>query len=97
MIKLLTGFADNVLAAACEGRVTRRDYDDVLIPAANAALQRHPKLRVYYEITPQFTGIDAGAIWDDLRVGMGHLLRWEHMAVVSESNGSDSWQRRCAF
>ncbi len=84
VIRLLTGFPDNVLAAACEGNVTRQDYDDVLIPAITAALQRHPKLRVYYEITPQFTGIDAGAVWEDFRVGIGNLLRWERMAVVSD-------------
>ncbi len=84
MIRLLTGFPDNVLAAACEGQVTRRDYEEVLVPAANAALQRHQKVRVYYEITPQFTGIDAGAVWEDFRVGMGHLSRWERMACVTD-------------
>ncbi len=84
MIRLLTGFPENVLAVACEGHVTRKDYEDVLIPAMTAALQRHPKLRVYYEVTPQFSGIDAGAVWEDFRVGMEHLSRWERMAVVTD-------------
>ncbi len=84
MIRLLSGFPDNVLAVACEGQVTRQDYDGVLIPAVNAALQRHPKLRLYYEITPQFTGIEAGAVWEDFLVGMEHLSRWERMAVVTD-------------
>ena len=69
MIRMLTGFPDDVLAVACEGHVTRRDYEDVLIPAVTAALQRHPKLRVYYEVTPQFTGIDAAAVWEDFQLG----------------------------
>jgi SpoIIAA-like len=84
MIKLLTGFPDNVLAVACEGHVTRQDYQDVLIPAIEAALQRHQKLRIYYEVTPQFNGIDAGAVWDDFRVGIGHLSRYERMACVTD-------------
>jgi hypothetical protein len=84
MIRLLTGFPDNVLAAACEGHVTRQDYDDVLIPAVNAALERHPKVRLYYEVTPQFTGITAGAVWEDFLVGIEHLSRWERMAVVTD-------------
>ena len=63
MIRLLSGFPDSVLAAACEGHVTRRDYEEVLIPAVAAALQRHPKLRIYYEVTPQFSGFEAGAVW----------------------------------
>jgi hypothetical protein len=84
MIRLLSGFPENVLAVACEGRVTREDYDRVLIPAMNAALQKHQKLRLYYEVTPQFAGTDAGAVWEDFRVGMEHLSRWERMAVVSD-------------
>lgn len=84
MIRLLTGFPDNVLAAACEGQVTRQDYASVLIPAVEAVLQRHPRVRVYYEVTPQFTGIDAGAVWEDFAVGIGHLSRWERMAAVTD-------------
>jgi SpoIIAA-like len=84
MIELLTGFPENVFAVACSGHVTRDDYRTVLIPAVEAALQRHPKLRVYYEVTPQFSGIDAGAVWEDFSVGMGHLSRWERMACVTD-------------
>jgi SpoIIAA-like len=84
MIGLLSGFPDNVLAVACEGRVTRRDYEEVLIPAVAAALQRHPKLRIYYEVTPQFSGIEAGAVWEDFRLGMAHLSQWERMAAVTD-------------
>ena len=84
MIRLLEGFPDNVIAVACEGHVTRRDYEDVLIPAVEAALRRHEKLRIYYEVTPQFTGIDAGAVWEDFQLGMQHLSRWERMAAVTD-------------
>ncbi|MGE5270200.1 MAG: STAS/SEC14 domain-containing protein [Thiohalocapsa sp.] len=84
MIRLLTGFPDNVLAVACEGHVTREDYRDVLIPAVEAALQLHSKLRVYYEVTAQFSGIEAGAVWEDFRVGIGHLSRWDRMACVTD-------------
>jgi SpoIIAA-like len=84
MIRVLTGFPDNVVAVACEGHVTRRDYEDVLIPAVASALQRHSKVRVYYEVTPQFSGIDAAAVWEDFQLGMRHLSHWERMAVVTE-------------
>jgi hypothetical protein len=69
------GGFDSVVAVACEGHVTRRDCEDVLIPAVQATLRRHPKLRLYYEVTPQFSGIDA-AIWEDFRLGMQNLSRW---------------------
>ena len=84
MIRLIEGFPNNVIAAACEGHVTRRDYEEVLIPAVAAALRRHRKLRVYYEVTPQFSGIEAGAVWEDFRLGMQHLSQWERMAAVTD-------------
>jgi hypothetical protein len=57
MIRISSGFPSNVVAIACEGRVTRKDYDDVLVPAVTAALQRHEKGRLFYEITPQFSSM----------------------------------------
>lgn len=84
MIRLLEGFPDNIIAVACEGQVTRRDYEDVLIPAVETALRRYEKLRIYYEVPPQFTGVDAGAVWEDFQLGMQHLSRWERMAAVTD-------------
>ena len=84
MMTVLTGFPDNVVAVSCEGRVTRKDYDSVLIPAVTTAVHRHTKVQVYYEITSRFTGMDAGAMWEDFLVGMEHLLRWERVAVVTD-------------
>ena len=31
MIKILSQFPGNVVAIACEGQVSRKDYDDVLV------------------------------------------------------------------
>jgi hypothetical protein len=84
MIEPLTGFPENVLAFACRGHVTAQDYADVLIPAVERALQEHEKIRLYYEIGPDFEGIDPSAVWADARVGMGHLGRWERIAVVTD-------------
>jgi hypothetical protein len=83
MIKQLDGFPDNVLAFRCTGRVTRADYDTVLVPAVVDALGKHDKLRVYYETGDDF-GLDPGAIWEDFKVGVEHLSRWEKVAVVTD-------------
>ena len=84
MIERLEGFPGDVLGFRCKGFVTRRDYEDVLVPAIAAALKTHDKLRLYYEIAPAFTGIDPGAMWEDFRVGVEHLLRWERIAVATD-------------
>jgi hypothetical protein len=84
MIEQLSGFPDNVLAFAGRGRVTRADYNAVLTPAIEKALTTHQRIRLYYELGPDFAGIDPGAMWEDFKVGVEHLTRWERAAVVTD-------------
>jgi len=84
MIETLQGFPDKILAFACHGHVTRADYDTVLVPKVEQALKTHDKVRLYYQIGADFTGIDAGAVLEDVKVGVGHWLRWERIAVVTD-------------
>ena len=84
MIEHLTNVPDNVVAFVCQGQVTKRDYDTVLVPAVMQALMNHKKIRLYYETAADFAGIDPGAIWEDFKVGMKHFTRWERIAIVTD-------------
>lgn len=84
MIEQLAGFPSNVVAVICKGRVTKSDYDLVLVPAVLKALRAHDKIRLYYETGPDFAGIDPGAMWDDFKIGIEHLTRWQRIAVVTD-------------
>ena len=84
MIEHLKSFPGNVLAFVCHGQVTKQDYATVLIPAVEKALKEHDKVRLYYETAPDFSGIDPSAVWEDTKVGVSHLLRWERVAVVTD-------------
>jgi hypothetical protein len=84
MIEALKGFPTKVLAFACKGHVSKHDYETVLIPAVNEALKQTGKLRLYYQIDPDFSGIEPGAMWDDFKVGVEHVLRWDRIAVVTD-------------
>ena len=84
MIKILDGFPEATVAVACEGHITRQDYEKVLVPRMNEALAGHEKVRIYYEIGPSFSGFEAGAIWEDTKVGLGHLSRYERMALITD-------------
>jgi hypothetical protein len=56
----------------------------MLVPAVVQALKTHDKVRLYYETASDFVGIDPGAMWEDFKVGMEHLTRWERVAVVTD-------------
>jgi hypothetical protein len=84
MMRLLDGFPPNVIAVATTGRLTRADYETVLIPRVEAVAATHPRLRCYYELDGAFAGMDPGAAWEDFRVGVGYWSRWERVAVVTD-------------
>ena len=83
MMELIKDLPDHVVGVVAKGRITSGDYDKVLIPAVDAALKRHPKVRMLYCIEG-FDGIDPSAAWEDLKVGMEHFTRWERIAVVTD-------------
>ncbi|HLI81343.1 MAG TPA: STAS/SEC14 domain-containing protein [Candidatus Binataceae bacterium] len=84
MVEILKGLPDYVVGFIGKGRVTRTDYLDTVIPAVEAARKDHAKLRLYYELGAQFSEIDFGAEWEDLKLGVEHLLVWERIAIVTD-------------
>ncbi|MGB7098245.1 MAG: STAS/SEC14 domain-containing protein [Xanthobacteraceae bacterium] len=84
MIEQLTDFPGNIVAFICKGRVTRADYEAVLVPAVLQALEAHDKVRLYYETDSDFGGIDPGAMWEDFKIGMENFMRWERVALVTD-------------
>ena len=62
MIEQLKDFPSKVVAVACNDQVTKRDYETVLVPIIERALKRHNKVRLYYQINPDFSGIGPAAM-----------------------------------
>jgi hypothetical protein len=82
MIEHLSDFPPNVVAFVCSGRVTRSDYETVLVPVVEAALRQHEKVRLYYQIALDFSHVEAG-VSQDFKVGIEYLLRWDRIAIVT--------------
>jgi len=97
MIEQLTDFPANVVAFRCGGRVTKADYDSILVPAVVDALRAHDRVRLYYETNEDFAGFEAGAMWEDFKVGIEHLTRWERVAIVTDVNWIKKAVRLFAF
>jgi SpoIIAA-like len=80
MIEIIKGLPNNVVGIAVEGRVTKKDCYDVLMPAMEKSLKRNDKIRLYYELNSRFPG----AAWDDLNVGIEHIAPCERVAIVTD-------------
>ncbi|MGA9882246.1 MAG: STAS/SEC14 domain-containing protein [Candidatus Acidiferrales bacterium] len=84
MIERLDGFPDNVVAVAAKGQVSKKDYEQVLVPEVERAFKKHRKVNFYYELGPQFTGLEPGAAWEDFKEGIRHFGGWDKMAMVTD-------------
>jgi hypothetical protein len=84
MIEITSGTPDNILAVTAHGTVTAQDYENVLLPAVEKALERHKKIRFLFRTGGDFSGYTAGAMWDDAKLGVRHLTAFEKIAVVSD-------------
>ncbi len=84
MIELLQNMSSNVVAVSASGQVTGEDYETVLVPAIEKALVTHEKIRLLYQLGPEFKKFTTTALWDDAKVGFHHLTDFERVAVVSD-------------
>ena len=74
-----------ILEFTLGGKVRGRDYEEVLVPAIEAALERHPRLRMLAVFDESFEGYDLGAAWDDAKLGIRHWNVWERIAVATDT------------
>ena len=89
MIEMIPALPDNVIGVVAKGEVTQQDYEQTLIPAVEQALAAHDKVRLLYVLGHEFTGFTGGAMWADGKLGLGHIGRWERIAVVAR----EAWVR----
>jgi len=86
MLEPIEGLPDNALGFTAKGNVTSEDYETILIPAVEEKLKKQEKVRLLYHLGDEFEKFEAGAMWDDAKVGLGHITDWEKIAIVTDVN-----------
>lgn len=85
MIELRSSPDDPFLEIHVGGVVTAADYRDVLVPAIEAALQDHDRLRVLVRVEESFERYTLEAMAADTRLGLRHWNGFDRVAVVSDT------------
>jgi hypothetical protein len=84
MLEVLDDLPGRVIGVRATGHVTADDYRRVLVPAIDRALAEHDKVRLVYELGEDFAGYQAGAGWQDVRLGVTHFASFERVAIVTD-------------
>lgn len=84
MIAQIEGLPAGTLGFRAHSQVTAADYENIIVPDVEAAFALNRKLRLLYVTADDFTGFDAGAMWDDAKLGMRHFSSWERVALVTD-------------
>jgi len=92
VLDLLNGLPDGVSGVRASGTVTRDDYERVFAPLLAGAHREGRRIRLLYELPPEFKGLTAGAGLEDMRLGLKYLRLFERCAVVTDVG----WLREAA-
>ncbi len=85
MIRLLGDMPAGVLGLEAVDDVEKDDYEHVIVPAVNAAIAEHGKVRLVYVLGPEFDDYETEAVWEDLKLGLQHPASFERMAIVTDA------------
>jgi hypothetical protein len=87
MIERLTDMPAGTIGFRVAGEVEREDYEKVLTPDLQAALEGDGKLRTLYLIE-HLDELEPAALWADAKLGFDagvrHRDQWERSAIVTD-------------
>ncbi|MFZ5962654.1 STAS/SEC14 domain-containing protein [Thalassococcus sp. BH17M4-6] len=85
MIEKMSLSHENLLGFRIAGTVSQEDYETVLIPALEAAIEEHERLRLLVRVESDFKDYTLGALFEDMRVGLKHWRGFDRVALVAET------------
>jgi len=85
MLETLKDLPPGVTGVRAVGRVSREDYERTFEPLLDEARRESRRLRLLYEVGPEFEGFTPGAAWEDARIGLRDMGRFDGCAVVTDT------------
>lgn len=83
-LELLSDLPSNVVGVRAKGEVTKNDLETTLMPALDAAVERHGHIHYLLLLETDVKNWDFGAWISDARAGIKHFTKWKKIAVVTD-------------
>jgi len=85
MIRLLSDMPPGVLGLEAVDDIDKQDYENVFVPAVEAAIAEHGKARLVYVLGHEFDEYEADAVWEDVKLGVRHPGSFARIAIVTDA------------
>jgi hypothetical protein len=83
MIERIEGLPAGIDGVRCNGKLTREDYDAVVVPLLDEVQREQRRLRCLVEVDG-FDGITPDAAFEDIKLGLRAMGSFDGCAVVSD-------------
>jgi len=87
MISQITDVPDNMVAFRATGKVTKDDFDTVVIPTVDKAVAANGVLNYMLVLNTDVSNFEGGAWLKDAFLGIKNIAKWNRSAIVSDSTG----------
>lgn len=91
MISIIKDVPENIVAFRATGDVNKADYENVVIPAIDDLVKLKGKINFMLVLDTSLGNFTISALFKDLSVGLKHFTKWHKMAIVSESEGINTF------
>jgi hypothetical protein len=84
MLEKLDGLPAGVTGMSAKGKVSKEDFDAVVLPMLDIAKKGGQRLRLLFELGAAFEGFTPSGAWEELRIGARAVAVLEGCAIVSD-------------
>jgi hypothetical protein len=84
MITIKPTTTPGMLECRFSGRLTQADYEQSLAPALEQAFSTSDHIRMLVIVDGDLSGMDAGAVWADSKMGLSHWRGFDRIAVATD-------------
>ncbi len=96
MIQIINS-PNNVAAFRVTGEVTKKDYEDVVIPKVEAVVKENEELNFLLALDTELANFSVGAWFEDFMIGMKNFGKWHRSAIVTDSENIISFTNAFSY
>ncbi len=93
MLEVMPESTGKILWLRASGRLTDRDYREVFVPRLEAVIGEQGRVRLLFQVEPDFQGWTPGALWEDLKLDLKYRGDFEKVALAGAPLWADVFLR----